>query len=67
VWAAAAPLLSGQSVLLNEMMSANRRTLLDENGDSSDWLELFNPGAAPVNLAAGDCRMIQTSHSSDLS
>ena len=43
--------LAAQSVLLNEVMTANSRTLLDENGDSSDWIELYNPGASPVSLA----------------
>src|SRR5438034_1163370 len=33
------------------MMTANSRTLLDENGDSPDWIELYNPGASPVSLA----------------
>ena len=42
--------LGAQSVLLNEIMTANSRTLLDENGDSPDWIELYNPGAAPVRL-----------------
>src|SRR5262245_17871907 len=47
----ASPFLFGQTVFLNEIMSANSRTILDENGDSSDWIELFNASAAPVNLA----------------
>src|SRR2546423_14121599 len=32
-------------------MTANSRTLLDENGNSSDWIELYTPAAAPVSLA----------------
>ena len=32
-------------------MSANHHAVLDENGDSSDWIELYNPGTMPVNLA----------------
>ena len=39
-----------QSIVINEVMTANSRTLLDENGDSPDWIELYNPGAAPVRL-----------------
>src|SRR2546421_2966475 len=43
--------LAAQSVLLNEIMTANRRTLFDENGDSSDWIEFYNPAASSVSLA----------------
>jgi len=56
VWAAGlslcfAQLLSGQSVFLNEVVSANGSSLRDENGDSADWIELINSGAAAVSLA----------------
>ncbi len=37
-------------VVINEFMAANRSTLLDEDGDFSDWLELYNPTASPVFL-----------------
>jgi hypothetical protein len=47
----AAPGLLAQSVTLNEVMSSNRTAIFDEDGDSPDWIELFNPGASPVNLA----------------
>src|SRR6266853_1944918 len=43
--------LAAQGVLINEVMSSNSRTLLDENGDSTDWIELYNAGAAPVSIA----------------
>ena len=46
-----AHLLSAQSVFINEVMTANSHSLRDENGDSPDWIELFNPGAVPVSLA----------------
>jgi hypothetical protein len=39
-----------QGVVLNEIMSSNKATLADENGDSSDWFELFNPGPEKANL-----------------
>ena len=38
------------NILLNEFMAANSHTLLDEDGDSSDWLELYNPSTNSVNL-----------------
>jgi hypothetical protein len=37
-------------VVVSEMMSANRQTLRDEDGDTPDWVELRNAGPAPVNL-----------------
>lgn len=37
-------------VVINEFMAENKATLADEDGDFSDWLELYNPTAAAVNL-----------------
>ena len=42
-------LLAGD-VVISELMAVNTRTLADENGEFSDWLELKNVSAAPVNL-----------------
>ena len=50
-WGCLFQTLPAQNVLINEVMSSNGHTLLDENGDSSDWIELYNAGAAPVSLA----------------
>ncbi|HPR16841.1 MAG TPA: CotH kinase family protein [Candidatus Cloacimonadota bacterium] len=44
-------LLSGQSVCLNEVMSANLFTLSDEDGESEDWIELYNYGSTAINLS----------------
>ncbi|MBM3845221.1 MAG: hypothetical protein FJ405_02905, partial [Verrucomicrobia bacterium] len=41
--------LSGQ-VLISEFMSANDRTLTDEDGDSPDWIELHNPSTSSVSI-----------------
>jgi hypothetical protein len=38
-------------VRINEFMAANAATIVDEDGDSSDWIELQNTGASSVNLA----------------
>ncbi|MEZ4238873.1 MAG: CotH kinase family protein [Myxococcota bacterium] len=38
-------------IVLDEGQPANRTTLLDEDGDSSDWLELRNADSVPVDLA----------------
>ena len=44
----------GQSSLnrlkISEAMPSNKDCLFDEDGDSSDWLELVNLGEAPVSL-----------------
>ncbi len=37
-------------ILINEVMSCNKSTLVDFEGDSSDWIELVNLGDTPVNL-----------------
>ncbi len=42
-------LLSG-SLLITEFMADNKSTLMDEDGAFSDWIELQNTSAAPINL-----------------
>lgn len=37
-------------VIINEVLASNVRGLLDENGDTSDWLELHNQSKAEVDL-----------------
>ena len=37
-------------IVINEIMASNRVTLEDENGDGSDWLELYNTGDVTVDL-----------------
>ena len=37
-------------VVISEFMAANKATLRDEDGDYSDWIELYNAGAIAVNL-----------------
>ncbi|MAG55368.1 MAG: hypothetical protein CMJ83_03670 [Planctomycetes bacterium] len=44
------PVLPGQAVI-TEFMARNGGTLDDEDGDSSDWIEVRNTGAAALNLA----------------
>ena len=39
-----------QSVVINEVMSSNTSTIYDEDGETSDWLELYNNSASPINL-----------------
>ena len=35
---------------INEIMASNLLTIKDENEDSSDWVELYNPDSVAVNL-----------------
>ena len=41
---------STAQVLINEVMSSNSISIQDEDGDHSDWIELYNPGEIEVNL-----------------
>ncbi len=38
-------------IVINELQSSNSSTLLDEDGDASDWIELLNRGTENVDLA----------------
>ncbi len=37
-------------ISINEFMASNKKTLHDEDGASSDWIELYNAGKAEVSL-----------------
>ena len=37
--------------LISEFLAANSGGLEDIDGDSSDWIELYNPTAEPLELA----------------
>jgi hypothetical protein len=37
-------------VVINEFMSDNTSTIADQDGDYSDWIELYNFSNAPINL-----------------
>ncbi len=41
----------GQQIVINEVMPSNQEGLVDEDKENSDWIEVFNPGDKPVNLA----------------
>ena len=38
------------SVVINEIMASNGNDIQDEDGDHSDWIELYNTGNEPYNL-----------------
>ena len=39
-----------QNVVINEVMPSNGRSLVDQDGEPSDWIELYNPTNQPVDL-----------------
>jgi len=52
MWLGSTDLLNAQTVRINEFLADNSNSLyLDEDGDPSDWIELFNPDTVAVNLA----------------
>ncbi len=42
---------SQPKLIITEIMAANQTGLTDSDGDYSDWIELYNPGSRPLNLA----------------
>ena len=44
-------MLAFDSLVISELMAANRSVLADEDGDFSDWLEIHNPTNESVSLA----------------
>ncbi len=38
-------------LVINELCASNNSTAYDEQGDSDDWIELYNPSANPVDVA----------------
>ncbi|MFC1552569.1 CotH kinase family protein [Candidatus Latescibacterota bacterium] len=37
--------------VINEIMASNTSTFQDEDGDSPDWIEIYNPGDTSIDLA----------------
>ena len=42
--------LNGQTIQINEVVSSNQSSFFDEDGDTPDWIELYNPSNQAVNL-----------------
>lgn len=38
-------------LVISEFLAANQSSLLDEDGEASDWIELHNTGSSPVSVA----------------
>ena len=37
-------------IVINEFMSDNTTAIVDQDGDFSDWIELYNTSSTPINL-----------------
>ena len=44
--------MEAQTIRINEFMAANDGALVDADGDSSDWIEIWNFGSTPVSLSS---------------
>ncbi|HQJ53747.1 MAG TPA: CotH kinase family protein, partial [Planctomycetota bacterium] len=44
------PTIALGDLVINEFLASNRTILRDEDGQYSDWIELWNRGARPINL-----------------
>lgn len=47
----AARLPGQETLLITEFMAANNGPVLDQDGEASDWIEVYNAGSNAVNLA----------------
>jgi len=43
--------LEAQGLVINEVVSSNATGAVDDHGERPDWVEVYNPGMAAVNLA----------------
>lgn len=43
--------VSGQGLLVNELMASNSSTIADQTGEYADWIEIYNPTNAQVDLS----------------
>ena len=41
----------GQTIQINEIVSSNGDNLYDEDGDTPDWIEIYNSGSSSVDLS----------------
>lgn len=41
---------NSQSIAINEIVSSNKITISDEDGDFEDWIEIYNYGTISINL-----------------
>lgn len=44
-------LLSAQNIVINEIQASNGQTIVDDDDDAEDWIELFNDSDSSISLA----------------
>ena len=42
--------VTSQTIQINEIVPSNHSTFYDEDGDTPDWIELYNPSENSVSL-----------------
>ena len=60
-------ILFSEGLVINEYMSSNGSTLYDEDGDTPDWIELYNASADIIDLYNYVSQIIQQSPTNGLS
>src|SRR5439155_17155909 len=50
-WLLVTTMVAPAQVVISEFMADNSRTLADQDGDFSDWIELYNASGDTVDLA----------------
>lgn len=48
---AGASAVTAQTIVINEVLASNQTVIRDEDGEASDWFELYNAGTTAVNLS----------------
>ena len=49
-----------QDLIINESMSKNNNAVYDEDGDTPDWIEIYNNSLNPINM--GDYYPVSYTH-----
>ncbi|KAA3613282.1 MAG: T9SS C-terminal target domain-containing protein [Calditrichaeota bacterium] len=44
--------IAGQEIVINEFMTSNSVTVMDEDGSFPDWIEIYNKSNSPISLKA---------------
>ncbi|SVA12954.1 uncharacterized protein METZ01_LOCUS65808, partial [marine metagenome] len=44
------PFLIGQTIQINEVVTSNQNSYYDEDGDTPDWIELYNPTPNSISI-----------------
>ncbi len=51
--------LASAEPTISEFMASNQDSITDEDGDNTDWIEIQNPDATPVNMAGWSLTDVQ--------